>query len=248
VPPRRAGIPAGEVASHGDDAADQQRDELHELPRPHAPDARRAHPWGGPSIRRPPRAPRTPPNASPGFPSPLIRATAIAIVVLVAALAVLGRSSSGTPSPLVALGKLVGGMVLLGTCIALAFAGTLATPPRTGRLHGPTAAATALVGLAILSGACLGALSPAAPAAALTAHLVIGWLLPIAWAGLAGRAGASPQARRASALAAVLLVAVTALATLGPARADSPLAAWLHNGLAAATLCAAIAALARSRA
>jgi hypothetical protein len=180
--------------------------------------------------------------------SPLLRATAIAIVVLVAALAVLGRSSAGTPSPLVALGNLVGGMTLLGACVALACAGTLASPPRTGRLHGPTAAATGLVGLAIVLGACLGAASPALPAGVQSAHLAAGWILPIAWAGLAGRPGAEPGARRASAATAVLLVAETALATLGPVRADSPFAAWLHNGLAAAALCAAIVALARSRA
>jgi hypothetical protein len=176
-----------------------------------------------------------------------LRATAVAIVVLVAGLAVLGRSSAGTPSAPVMLGNLLGGLTLLGLSTALASAGSLATPARTGKLHAPTLVATALVVAAIIAGAAL-SVSPADASGALrNVHLGLGWLLPVAWAAVAGRGAAEPAARRAAAIAAVLVVAATALAALGPERAASPIAAWLHNVLAASTLCAALVAAARSR-
>lgn len=176
-----------------------------------------------------------------------LRGTAVAILVLVAALAALGRSSSGTPTAPVVLGNLLGGLALLGLAVSLASAGALALPPRRGRLHAPTAAATALLVLALATGALLAARPPGDGRLLENAHFALGWALPAAWAALAGRPAAEPASRRAAAVAAVLLVATTALATLGPARADSALAAWLHNVLSAAGLCAALVASARSR-
>ena len=173
-----------------------------------------------------------------------LRLAALAIVVLVAALAVLGRSSAGTPSTAVAIGNLLGGLVLLGLCAGLATAGALASPPRAGAPHGPTAAATAL----LAAGLATGAVAAVLPAAGLdTLHAILGWTLVVSWAGLAGRRAAPTPCRSASAVTAGLLVALAALAALGPGRAASPAAAWLHNGLAAAALCSALAALSRSR-
>lgn len=171
-----------------------------------------------------------------------LRAATVAILVLVVALAALGRASSGTPGAAVVLGNLAGGLALLGACVAVAFAPPAVNDGFARPHHGPTVLAAVFVVVEALAGAGLAIRPGGEESAVRTAHEAIGWLLPIAWAALATRPGTDAFARGACGATAVLLVVLVAIATLAPATGFT---AWVHNVLAAAALCAALAAALR---
>jgi cytochrome c oxidase assembly protein subunit 15 len=193
------------------------------------------------------------------------RAAAVAILVLVGALAVLGRVTPGARHVAIALGNLAGGLTLLALSWALAVSARPRSLPGAAP-PGPFASAIATLSLATT-----------VAAAASGSYLSAAYLgmgcesLPLCPAGTSG--GGLHELHRASAAAALAgwgalalawvkvpwdarkaaLIALAALvggAVLGAANADLglPLAAsWLHNLLAAIALCAATSAWLASR-
>jgi hypothetical protein len=171
---------------------------------------------------------------------PVLRATAVLALVLVAALAVVGRRSAGAAPPAVLLANLLGGLTLLAACVGLAAA---ARAPR-GRIAFAYVAAAALLAAALATGGVL-ATSPPAPASALgLAHRGLAWSAVAAWGLLALGAGPSPRARLAARLVAVALLAQAVFAVAIP---DASLARWLHNLLSAVALAIAVAGTQQAR-
>ena len=166
------------------------------------------------------------------------RTTAIAIIVLVAVLAVVGRQSSGTVLPSVTLTNLLGGLALLALTAGVAAA---ARAP-AGRADVASMAATALFAATVLSGA-LSSAFPTLDASALgLVHHVLAWATYVAWGALAIRAPASATGRLPTLLTTGLLTGLVLLAVTWPQ------ARWLHNFLTAAALVTAIFAAVASRA
>lgn len=161
------------------------------------------------------------------------RASALAVLALVATLAVVGRRSAGSAPPAVVLANLLGGLALLAFAVGLAVAAKVPG----GRPRAPIAVAAGLYALATLTGAALAA-APGTPMLD-TAHRALAAVSLIAWAMAAARAGGRAGARAAAALAAGCLAAQAALALVVP---GNPVAHWLHNVLASAALCAVVAA------
>jgi cytochrome c oxidase assembly protein subunit 15 len=193
------------------------------------------------------------------------RAAAVAILVLVAALAVLGRVTPGARHVAIALGNLAGGFTLLALSWALAVSARQRFLPEAAP-PAPFASVTATVSLAAtaaaaasgsyLSAAYLGMgceTLPFCPAGTSGAglhelHRASAAAALAGWSLLAfGRARIPRYARQAAAIA---LAALAGGAALGAANADLglPLAvSWLHNLLAAIALCAATSAWLASR-
>lgn len=165
------------------------------------------------------------------------RAAALAIIVLVAVLAIVGRQSSGTVLPAVTLTNLLGGLTLLAFTAALAAAAR--APAR--RPDVACVAATVLLAAAIASGALASAL-PARDASAIgLVHHVLSWTAYVAWGVLAIRIPATATGRPPTWLTTGLLTGLVVLAVTWPQ------ARWLHNFLTAAALVTAIIATVASR-
>lgn len=167
------------------------------------------------------------------------RGCAVAILVLVAALAIVGRGSAGSPPPAVVLSNLLGGLALLATCVGLA----AAARARHGRPSVPLAAASALLLAAIATGGVLSAM-PSTDAMALgLVHKAASWASVLAWVLLAIGSSLTSDARFAARLTAVLLAAqvLLALVAAGWPAEGWPAARWMHNLLSAAALCSAFA-------
>lgn len=162
------------------------------------------------------------------------RACAVAILALVAALAIVGRGSAGSPPPAVVLANLLGGFTLLAACVGLAAS---ARAPH-GRPSVPLAAAGALLLAAIATGGVLSAIPLPDPTALGLVHKAASWASVLAWVLLATGASLAPDARFAARLTAALLVAQVLLALVA---AGWPAARWLHNLLSATALCSAFA-------
>jgi hypothetical protein len=175
------------------------------------------------------------PPARPG-----LRATAVLVLVLVAALAVVGRRSAGAAPPAVLLANLLGGLTLLAACAGLAAA---ALAPR-GRVAFAFAAATTLLAVAIASGGVLATSPPAHPSGLVLAHRALAWSAVAAWGLLALGAGPTPGARLAARLVAACLVAQAVIAVAAP---DATLARWLHNLLSSSALAIAVAGTLQAR-
>lgn len=171
---------------------------------------------------------------------PGLRATAVLVLVLVAALAVVGRRSAGAAPPAVLLANLLGGLTLLAACAGLA-AGALAS---RGRVALPYAAAATLLALAIASGGVLATAPPADPSWLVLAHRGLAWSAVAAWGLLALSAGPSPGARPGARLVAACLLAQAVLAVAAP---DAALARWLHNLLSSCALAFAVAVALQAR-
>ncbi len=163
------------------------------------------------------------------------RAASLAVIVLVAVLAVVGRKSAGGAPPAVVLTNLLGGLALLATCTGIAASSRFAG----GRCAFPCAAATALLGLALVTGGLAAALPPSDAATLGLAHRALSWAALLAWGLVAASALPPPAARVAARLAAVALAVQALLAVAAPA---GPTVRWLHNLLAAAGLAAAVTA------
>jgi hypothetical protein len=171
---------------------------------------------------------------------PALRAASVLLVLLVAALALVGRRSAGAAPPAVLLANLLGGLALLATCVGIAFA---ASAPR-GRLALPFAAGAALLAAAVATG-CVLAVWPGAgtPSLAL-AHRALAWSALAAWGIVALSAVPAPAVRLAARTAALALLAQALLAVVVP---GGSLAHWLHNLLTSLALAAAVAATVRAR-
>ncbi len=165
------------------------------------------------------------------------RTAALAIIVLVAVLAVVGRQSSGSVLPAVTLTNLLGGLTLLAVTAGLA----AASRAPAGRIDLASLTAAALLAGAIVSGAFSSAF-PArdAPAIGLVHH-VLAWTTYVAWGALAIRAPATATGRLSTWLTTGLLTGLVLLAVTWPQ------ARWLHNFLTAAALVTALAAAVASR-
>lgn len=165
------------------------------------------------------------------------RTAAVAIIVLVAVLAIVGRQSSGTVLPAVTLTNLLGGLTLVAFTAGLAAA---ARAP-AGRNDVASVAAAALLATAILSGA-LSSAFPALEGSAIGfVHHVLAWTAYVAWGALAIRAPATATGRLPTLLTTGLLTGLVLLAVTWPQ------ARWLHNFLTAAALVTAIVAAVASR-
>jgi heme A synthase len=169
------------------------------------------------------------PPARPG-----LRAAAIAVLVLVAVLAFVGRRSASGAPPAVVITNLLGGLALLAACTGIAAAARFAR----GRCALPCLAAATIHGLALATGGLLAAL-PSSEAAVGLAHRALSWTALFAWGLIAFSALPPRAARPAARLAAAFLAAQALLAVAAP---GGPGVRWLHNVLAAAGLCAAVAA------
>lgn len=169
------------------------------------------------------------------------RVASIALIVLVAALAIVGRQSAGGAPPAVMLANLLGGLALLGLAVGLA------TAPRAppGRTSPAFASALALLAAAIGTGGILAIAPPTDPASLGLVHRGLSVAALLGWGLLAARAPAAAGARAAARLVTVLLAALALLAFAAPAW---ELARWAHNLLTAAALCAAVAAAITARA
>lgn len=169
------------------------------------------------------------------------RFSAVALLVLVAALALIGRRSAGVAPPAVVLGNLFGGLTLLALATGFAVA---ARAPR-GRLALPFVAATALFAAATATGGLLATAIPADPSSLGVVHGVLSWATLAGWSLLGLSASQRPAVRLATRLAAILVAAQVAIALAFP---GWPPTRWLHNLLTSAALCSAIAAMLASRA
>ena len=171
---------------------------------------------------------------------PGLRAAAVAVIVLVAVLAVVGRHSAAGASPAVAATNLLGGLALLATCTAIAAAAWLPG----GRCAAPCAAAATVHALALVTGGAPATLAASdAPALGL-AHRALSWIALVAWV-LVSLSALPPRAARAAAgLAAAILALQAAVAIALP---TEPLLRWLHNLLSAAGLAVAVVAAAAHR-
>jgi heme A synthase len=171
---------------------------------------------------------------------PALRATAVLALVLIAALAVVGRRSAGAAPPAVLLANLLGGLTLLAACVGLAAA---ARAPG-GRISLAYVAAAALLAAALVTGGVLATSPPAHASGLVLAHRGLAWSAVAAWGLLALGAGTSPRARLAARLVAVALLAQAALAVAAP---DAALARWLHNLLSSLALACAVAGALQAR-
>ena len=170
-----------------------------------------------------------------------LRASAVLLIVLVAALAIVGRRSAGAAPPAVLVANLLGGLTLLSLAVGMAVA--VRTPP--GRLALLPAAGAALLAAAIATGCVLATVPPADPAALALVHRALSWVSLAAWGLLAVSTATPPGLRVAARIAFIALAAEAALAVAAP---GWPAARWLHNLLATVALCAAVAAALASRA
>jgi hypothetical protein len=168
------------------------------------------------------------------------RVSAAVLLVLVAALAVIGRRSAGTPAPEVMLANLLGGLTLLAFAVALAVA--FRSPP--GRVALPCSAAALLFAASAVTGGLLATAPPADSASLALAHRAFSWTTLAAWGLLAAGSGPPSGARFVTRLAAALIAVEVLLALSLPA---GPLARWLHNLMTSAALCCVIAATLASR-
>jgi len=171
---------------------------------------------------------------------PGLRVASALLVLLVAALAVVGRRSAGAAPPAVLLANLLGGLALLAACVGIASA---ATAPR-GRIALPCAAAAGLLAAAIATGGVLAIWPAAGPSPLALAHRGLAWSALAAWALIAVGSAPAPGVRLAARLAALALLAQALLAVAAP---DAPLSRWLHNLLTACALAAAVAGALRAR-
>jgi hypothetical protein len=168
------------------------------------------------------------------------RAASVAILLLVAVLAVVGRQSSGTVLPAVTLTNLLGGLALLACTAGLAAS---ARAP-AGRASLAFVAAAGLLAAAIATGAVASALPSAAGSALGLAHHALSWAAYAAWGVLAIRITAPERNRTATYLTVALMTALLLLAVTVPGWAP---ARWLHNLLTSAALVAGIVATMASR-
>lgn len=169
-----------------------------------------------------------------------LRATAILVVLLVAALAIVGRRSAGAAPPAVLVANLLGGLTLLALAVGLAAAVRFPA----GRVPLAIAASVSVLALAAATGGILATAPPADAGPLALAHRAISWGALAGWVLLALSASTPPPARRAARLVVAALAALAALAVASP---GWPAAAWLHNLLATVALCLGIAAAFASR-
>ncbi|MDH5263989.1 MAG: hypothetical protein OEX21_04450 [Betaproteobacteria bacterium] len=164
------------------------------------------------------------------------RVASVLLLVLVAALALVGRRSAGSAPPAVLVANLLGGLALL------AFTAGLAATARQPRARVPPgiALASALFAAAAATGGVLSAAAPADPAALAFAHRALAWATLAAWSLAAVRPPAAPGTRLVAAL-------VAGQALLAIALPGEPIARWLHNLLTAAAACAVVFAALASR-
>ena len=168
------------------------------------------------------------------------RVAATVLLVLLAALAIIGRRSGSAAPPAVLVANLLGGLALLGLSVGVAVA---ARAPR-GQPAMPFVAASTLFAFATAAGGVLAAAPPADASSLALVHRALSWVTLAGWGLLAMSASPAPGVRLATRLAAVLIAAQVVAALAFPA---GPLARWAHNLLAATALCAAIAATLASR-
>ncbi|HEX4943085.1 MAG TPA: hypothetical protein VFV55_01960 [Usitatibacteraceae bacterium] len=169
------------------------------------------------------------------------RISAVALLLLVAVLALIGRRSAGVASPAVMLGNLFGGLALLALATGLAIA--VRTP--RGRLSIPFVAAIVLFAAAIITGGLLATAIQADSSSLGIAHRALSWVALAVWSFLGLGAAQQPGVRLVSRLTAILIAAQVVLALAFP---GWPVVRWLHNFLTSAALCSAIAAMLASRA
>jgi hypothetical protein len=169
-----------------------------------------------------------------------LRAAAILALLLVAALAIVGRRSAGAAPPAVLVANLLGGLTLLSVAVGLAAA--LRSP--RGRVPLSVAASLSLLALATITGGVLATAPPAEAGALALAHRALSWGALAGWGLVALSASTPTPARRAARLVVAALAALAALAIAAP---GWPAAPWLHNLLATAALCLGIAAAFASR-
>jgi hypothetical protein len=172
------------------------------------------------------------------------RAASLAILALVAALSVLGRSSAGNPTTGVVLGNLLGGLALLALVTALAFRAHAAVRGSAGALDPAPIAVAALVIVAIAAGAAVSAgLVPSSPPWT-AAHRIAGWLAFLVSAFVAASPATHPDARPIARLTAGALGLAALAALAGPPTESMR---WLHNVLAALSLLLAIGSASAAR-
>jgi hypothetical protein len=159
------------------------------------------------------------------------RIASVVLLVLVAALALVGRRSAGSAPPAVMLVNLLGGLVLLAFTAGMA---AIARLPR-GRASPAVALAAALLVAATATGGVLSAAAPPDPATLALVHRALSWTALAAWGFAALRQQPAPGTRLVAAL-------VAGQALLAIALPGEPLAHWLHNLLAAGATCAAVVA------
>jgi hypothetical protein len=169
-----------------------------------------------------------------------LRATATLVLLMVAALAIVGRRSAGAAPPAVLVANLLGGLTLLSLAVGLAAA---VRSPR-GRVPLAVAASVSVLALAAATGGVLATAPPVEAGALALAHRAIAWGAVAGWGLVALSASTPPPARRAARLVVAALAALAALAVAAP---GWPAAAWLHNLLATVALCLGIAAAFASR-
>ncbi|MCM2329549.1 MAG: hypothetical protein NDI88_16855 [Lysobacter sp.] len=169
-----------------------------------------------------------------------LRATAILVLLLVAALAIVGRRSAGAAPPAVLVANLLGGLTLLALAVGLAAA---MRSPR-GRVPLAVAASLSVLALAAATGGVLATAPPAEAGPLALAHRALSWGALAGWGLLALSASTPPPARRAARFVVAALAALAALAVANP---GWPAAPWLHNLLATVALCLGIAAAFASR-
>ncbi len=168
------------------------------------------------------------------------RVASVAILILVAVLAIVGRSSAGSPPPAVVLTNLLGGLALLAACVGLAV--TARALP--GRVSGSFAVALCLLAVSVATGGVLAAAPAGGPSLLDLAHRGASWASLAAWGLLAVSASPSPGVRLGARLAAACIAALAVVSIAFPAW---PLARWMHNLLTSAALGAAVAAAVASR-
>lgn len=164
------------------------------------------------------------------------RIASVVLIVLVAALALVGRRSAGAAPPAVLIANLLGGLALLAFTAALA---ATARFPRA-RVSPAIAFASALFAAATATGGVLSAAAPPDPATLAIAHRALAWATLAAW----GLAALRPRPAPGTRLVAALLAGQALLAIAAP---GEPLARWLHNLLTAGAACAVVVAAIASR-
>ncbi|MFO1398756.1 MAG: hypothetical protein U1F48_17005 [Burkholderiales bacterium] len=163
------------------------------------------------------------------------RRVAAGALALVVALAGFGAATGGSPSPLVALGNLVGGYMLLAMLVA-AYAG--AAPASAARAGVTVVAATAL--LLVLVQAAQVALADGSASAA-------PWLHRAVAAGCATLVIATAWGMRRQRIVAACLVGAIALLAVTHFASPSVATAVLHNASAALLVALLSAVIARGR-
>lgn len=163
-----------------------------------------------------------------------MRAAAVLVLALVAALAIVGRSAAGAPPPAVLLANLLGGLTLLGVAVGIAAAARAGPAP----VRRAPAVSAAVLAAAIATGALLATAAPADPGPLALAHRGLAWAALVAWGLLALGTGRPRGERLAAGTVAALLAAEAVLAIAAPA---SPSLRWLHNLFSTAAMCAAVA-------